>query len=231
MVPPRSDRVSRAPPYSRTLRGLHLRDCHPLRSPFPRRSAPPRKATGLLRFRSPLLAESRLMSVPPGTEMFQFPGFASPAYGFGRGSPVREGFPHSDTRGSTIARISPRLFAACHVLHRLLAPRHPPNALLSLYLSPAAARAQNQGAPVRQRACHRGTRSVTHTHSLDNLLSQARRLPDSPCGILAAQRLPATLPGRFDVPDPIHPVKEHRSPSRPLPGCLLQAARLRAGTA
>jgi hypothetical protein len=38
--------------------------------------------TGLLRFRSPLLAESRLMSFPPGTEMFQFPGFASPHYVF-----------------------------------------------------------------------------------------------------------------------------------------------------
>ncbi len=46
---------------------------------------------------------------------------------------IQEGFPHSDIRGSTIARISPRLFAACHVLHRLLAPRHPPNALLSLH--------------------------------------------------------------------------------------------------
>jgi hypothetical protein len=34
-------------------------------------------ATGLVRVRSPLLAESRLMSFPPGTEMFQFPGFAS----------------------------------------------------------------------------------------------------------------------------------------------------------
>ena len=32
--------------------------------------------TGLVRVRSPLLAESRLMSFPPGTEMFQFPGFA-----------------------------------------------------------------------------------------------------------------------------------------------------------
>ena len=32
--------------------------------------------TGLVRFRSPLLAESRLMSFPPGTEMFQFPGLA-----------------------------------------------------------------------------------------------------------------------------------------------------------
>jgi hypothetical protein len=34
-------------------------------------------------------------------------------------------------RGSTLARNSPRLIAACHVLHRLLAPRHPPDALLS----------------------------------------------------------------------------------------------------
>ena len=34
-------------------------------------------ATGLVRFRSPLLAESLLMSFPPGTEMFQFPGLAS----------------------------------------------------------------------------------------------------------------------------------------------------------
>jgi hypothetical protein len=34
-------------------------------------------ATGLVRVRSPLLAESLLMSFPPGTEMFQFPGLAS----------------------------------------------------------------------------------------------------------------------------------------------------------
>src|SRR5688572_7360288 len=32
---------------------------------------------GLRPFRSPLLRESRLISLPPGTEMFQFPGFAS----------------------------------------------------------------------------------------------------------------------------------------------------------
>ena len=33
-------------------------------------------ATGLVRVRSPLLAEYRLMSFPRGTEMFQFPRFA-----------------------------------------------------------------------------------------------------------------------------------------------------------
>jgi hypothetical protein len=38
----------------------------------------------LFRVRSPLLTESRFLSLPPGTEMFQFPGFASPAYGFSR---------------------------------------------------------------------------------------------------------------------------------------------------
>ena len=31
----------------------------------------------LRQFRSPLLSASRLISLPPGTEMFQFPGFAS----------------------------------------------------------------------------------------------------------------------------------------------------------
>jgi hypothetical protein len=40
--------------------------------------------------------------------------------------------PHSDIHGSTPARGSPWLFAACHVLHRLLVPRHPPNALILL---------------------------------------------------------------------------------------------------
>ena len=111
---------------------LRLRGYHPLWPAFRDRSASSCTITGLLRFRSPLLAESLLMSFPPGTEMFQFPGFASGTYEFSAGSPIREGFPHSDIRGSTIARISPRLFAACHVLHRLLAPRHPPNALVSL---------------------------------------------------------------------------------------------------
>ena len=39
-------------------------------------AAPKRPGFGLLRVRSPLLAQSLLFSLPPGTEMFQFPGFA-----------------------------------------------------------------------------------------------------------------------------------------------------------
>jgi hypothetical protein len=111
---------------------LPVRGYHPLRPLFPKRSSSHKTGTGLVRVRSPLLAESRLMSFPPGTEMFQFPGFASHTYGFSAGYRLRGGLPHSDIHGSKPARGSPWLFAACHVLHRLLTPRHPPNALLTL---------------------------------------------------------------------------------------------------
>ena len=37
---------------------------------------------GLIPFRSPLLRESQLLSVPRGTKMFQFPRLYSPAYVF-----------------------------------------------------------------------------------------------------------------------------------------------------
>jgi hypothetical protein len=52
------------------------------------------------------------------------------------------GLPHSDIHGSTPARGSPWLFAACHVLHRLLVPRHPPNALLILDIPDPGPKAQ-----------------------------------------------------------------------------------------
>ena len=95
MVPPSSDRISRVPPYSRIKLSLRIRGYHPLWPDFPDRSAYLSLTTGLLRFRSPLLTESLLMSFPPGTEMFQFPGFASTTYVFscrypkGVGCPIR----------------------------------------------------------------------------------------------------------------------------------------------
>ena len=45
------------------------------------------------------------------------------------------GLPHSVISGSTLMCSSPKLFAACHDLHRLLMPRHPPCALFSLTYS------------------------------------------------------------------------------------------------
>jgi hypothetical protein len=87
-----------------------------------------------MRFRSPLLSQSRFLSLPPGTEMVHFPGFARARLWIHRA--VRRfyprGFPHSEIPGSKPACGSPRLIAACHVLHRRLLPRHPPCALSSL---------------------------------------------------------------------------------------------------
>ena len=93
---------------------------------------------GLFPVRSPLLRKSSFLSLPPGTKMFQFPGFASITYVFSYGCQIvtPDGFPHSDITGSSLACSSPMLFAAYHVLHRLLVPRHPPYALSSLTFSP-----------------------------------------------------------------------------------------------
>ena len=111
---------------------LPVRDYHPLRSPFPKRSGLIKITTGLVRVRSPLLTEFLLISFPLGTEMFQFPRFAPTTYLFSCQYTLRCGFPHSDISGSMSARNSPELIAACYVLHRLSVPRHPPNALVML---------------------------------------------------------------------------------------------------
>ena len=44
------------------------------------------------------------------------------------------GLPHSEIPGSKLILSSPGLIAEYHVLHRLLLPRHPPNALFALDL-------------------------------------------------------------------------------------------------
>ena len=89
---------------------------------------------GLFRIRSPLLTESLLFSIPSGTKMVHFPEFAS--YSLYIQLQIlrfcRSGFPHSEIPGSKPTSGSPRLIAACHVLHRLPSPRHPPYALSSL---------------------------------------------------------------------------------------------------
>ena len=68
--------------------------------------------------------------------MFQFRAFPSYAYLIQR--TIHRyclcGFPHSEITGSTDICSSPMLIAACHVLRRLLMPRHSPCALYSLTL-------------------------------------------------------------------------------------------------
>ena len=59
---------------------------------------------------------TNLFSFPPGTKMFQFPGLAPAMRVPGR---QPGGLSHSEIRGSRVICTYPRLFAACHVLHRL----------------------------------------------------------------------------------------------------------------
>ena len=88
-----------------------------------------------MRVRSPLLAQSRLIFFPRGTEMFHFPRcrFLGPIL-FGPGShPMTgAGLPHSETSGSKCACHSPELIAAYRVLLRLVMPRHPSCARIRL---------------------------------------------------------------------------------------------------
>ena len=107
--------------------------CAVLRPTTPREPKPSR--FGLFRFRSPLLTESLICFLFLRVlRWFTSPGSLLPAYVFSRGSrnlPC-EGLPHSEIPGSKPVCGSPRLIAACHVLHRFSAPRHPPSTLSSL---------------------------------------------------------------------------------------------------
>jgi len=130
---------------------------------------------GLIRFRSPLLAESRLLSLPAGTEMFHFPALPPPAlcvqagvtanYG-GSGFPIRKPPDHSLVTGS------PGLIAGSSVLHRLLVPRHPP----CRHRSPCGSRLRPSILPC-------SILSATFGSAL-RLLFRLPSLP--PCGVLSS---------------------------------------------
>jgi hypothetical protein len=80
-----------------------VRGYHPLWPDFPFRSSmSTAKEHRLFRFRSPLLSESRLMSFPRATEMFQFTRFATMTYVFSQSYSLRSGFPHSEISGSKL---------------------------------------------------------------------------------------------------------------------------------
>ena len=104
-----------------------------LRPTTPREPKPSR--FGLFRVRSPLLTESLICFLFLRVlRWFTSPGSLLPAYVFSGGSrnlPC-EGLPHSEILGSKPVCGSQRLIAACHVLHRFSAPRHPPSTLSSL---------------------------------------------------------------------------------------------------
>ena len=126
-----------------------LRDCHTLWSRFPSGSRsiqignsthavlqPPNASTWVWAIPISLAATFGISVIyfPAGTEMVHFPALAHTGLCI---QPAvmgvhPTGFLHSDIPGSKPACGSPRLIVACHVLHRLLLPRHPPCALSSL---------------------------------------------------------------------------------------------------
>ena len=157
MVLADSHGISRVPRYSgypsepadRRLPGCHrlwrafpdpsptppVCDSSALRPNRPYNPAVHARRFGLFRVRSPLLAESLTCFL--FLEVLRW--FTSLrclphpyVFRVGYAGINQRGFPHSDIPGSKPACGSPGLIAACHVLHRLLVPRHSPYALSSL---------------------------------------------------------------------------------------------------
>ena len=69
------------------------------------------------------------------------------------------GLSHSDIRGSKVICTYPRLVAACHVLHRLCEPRHPPSAL-NYFPCRTYFRLSHAASAIRRRARSHGLRSL-----------------------------------------------------------------------
>ena len=89
---------------------------------------------GLFRFRSPLLTESHVVFSSSGyldVSVHRVP-LLTLCIGVRILEVCSSGFPHSEISGSKDICSSPKLFAAYHVFHRLLVPRHPPYALISI---------------------------------------------------------------------------------------------------
>ena len=89
---------------------------------------------GLFRFRSPLLTESHVVFSSSGyldVSVHRVP-FLKLCIGLRILEVCSSRFPHSEISGSKDICSSPKLFAAYHVFHRLLVPRHPPYALSSI---------------------------------------------------------------------------------------------------
>ena len=154
MVPRSSDRISRVPPYLIRPIELPVRGCHPVSLAFPghsshsQGSAGPRSLATTNGVSIDFLSSGYLDVSVPRVCSFT-PMYSGQSTWFTRllitlptirGLPednnnrVSGGFPHSEIHGSKPIPGSPWLIAGYHVLHRLLLPRHPPNALIALDL-------------------------------------------------------------------------------------------------
>ena len=147
MVPRSSNRISRVPPYLIHPSKLPIRGCHPLWLIFPDHSshlsglAGPRSLATTSGVSIDFLSSGYLdVSVPrvcfftPIYSGQKYLVYLANDYLSDNINEISSGSPHSEIRGSKPILGSPRLIAEYHVLHRLLLPRHPPNALFALDL-------------------------------------------------------------------------------------------------
>ena len=145
-----SDRISRVPPYLIRPIMLHIRGCHPLWLCFPTHSihthgsAGPRSLAATRGVSIDFLSSGYLdVSVPrvcfckPMYSVYKYLVNLIDNHAVRRlhnNNKVSGGLPHSEIHGSKLILSSPWLIAEYHVFHRLLLPRHPPNALFALDL-------------------------------------------------------------------------------------------------
>ena len=134
--------------------GLRIRGFHPLRPAFPKPFSCPLRSSVRSEprgARAAVWAPPVSLAATPGIDVSFFSsGYLDvsvrrvPLHALWIRAWMRRGFlrgfPHSDTRGSLGMCPSPRLFAACRVFLRLLAPRHPPRALFRLTFLPRSLR-------------------------------------------------------------------------------------------
>ena len=160
-----------------TVPGTSHRDSSSLRGP----ATPETFACSrfrLLPFRSPLLWESRLIYIPVGTEMCHFPTFAVMSLWI-QDMLIQIALdwvvPFRRSRDPLVCS-SPGLIAAYHVLHRLLAPRHPPYTLSNLTaLIPLPESTPVSQEPTRLTASSRAVLRTTSTSMARKLYNNSSR--------------------------------------------------------
>ena len=146
MVLRSSDRISRVPPYLIRPIMLHIRDFHPLWLAIPdhsihiQGSAGPRSLAATRGVSIDFLSSGYLDVSVPRVCSYK-PMYSVYKYLFqlhidcrANNMELSGGLPHSEIHGSKLILSSPWLIAEYHVFHRLLLPRHSPNALLALDL-------------------------------------------------------------------------------------------------
>ncbi len=148
MVLRSSDRISRVPPYLIRPIMLLIRDYHPLWLRIPTHSnhihgsAGPRSLAATRGVSIDFLSSGYLdVSVPrvcfykPMYSVYKYLVYLIISCSLpSNNNKVSGGLPHSEIHGSKLILSSPWLIAEYHVFHRLLLPRHSPNALFALDL-------------------------------------------------------------------------------------------------